>query len=138
MANSNAGEARKILIIDDEPNVVAYLEMVLQDEGYQTVSAANGREGFEKARQERPDLVCLDINMPEESGVRFYRNVKGDPDLADVPVLIVTAVTGLGGNPEPFRKFLSTRKQIPAPEGFFPKPIDRDEFLEKVRELLPN
>lgn len=134
---SNAGEPRKILIVDDEPNIVTYLEMLLQDEGYQTVSASNGKEGFQMAKQEHPDLVCLDITMPEESGVRFYRNFKGESDLADTPVLIVTAVTGFGGDPEPFRQFLSTRTQIPEPEGFFSKPIDRDAFLEKVRELVP-
>jgi CheY-like chemotaxis protein len=138
MAKPSAGEPRKILIVDDEPNIVTYLEMLLQDEGFSTVSAANGREGFEKARQEKPDLICLDITMPEESGVRFYRNVKEDPDLTDIPVLIVTAVTGFGGDPKPFRQFLSTRKQIPEPEGFFSKPIDRDAFLDKVREVLPN
>jgi CheY-like chemotaxis protein len=82
--------------------------------------------------------VCLDITMPEESGVRFYRNVKNEPDLAETPVLIVTAVTGFGGDPEPFRQFMSTRTQFPEPEGFFSKPIDRDAFIEKVRELLPN
>lgn len=112
--------------------------MLLQDEGYQTVAAANGKEGFAKAKQEHPDLICLDITMPEESGVRFYRNVKDEPDLSATPVLIVTAVTGFGGDPEPFRQFLSSRKQIPEPEGFFSKPIDRDAFLEKVREVLPN
>jgi CheY-like chemotaxis protein len=127
---------RKVLILDDEPDVISYLEMLLQDAGYATITASNGREGFQKAQQEKPDLICLDITMPEESGVRFYRNVKNDPALAGVPVLVVTAVTGLGGNPEPFRQFLSTRKQVPPPEGFFPKPIDREAFLQKVHELL--
>ena len=103
--------------MDDEPHVVAYLEMLLQDQGYATVSAANGREGMEKAKEQAPDLICLDITMPEESGVRFYRNLKEDPELAPIPVLVVTAVTGLGGDPEPFRNFLNTRKHIPPPGG---------------------
>ncbi len=138
MSPSQEGEPRKILIVDDEPNIVTYLEMLLQDEGFKTVSAANGKEGFTKAKEEHPDLVCLDITMPEESGMRFYLNFKEEPDLADTPVLIVTAVTGFGGDPEPFRQFMSTRSQFPEPEGFFSKPIDRDAFLERVRELLPN
>ena len=74
--------------------------------------------------------------MPEESGVRMYRNLKGDPDLADILVVVVTAVTGLGGDPEPFRNFLSTRKHLPPPEAFFSKPIDREEFVQKVGEVL--
>jgi CheY-like chemotaxis protein len=130
------GERRMVLVVDDEPHVVAYLEMLLQDQGYQTMSAADGREGLEKVRAHKPDLICLDITMPEESGVRMYRNLREDPDLAGIPVVVVTAVTGLGGDPQPLRKFLSTRRHIPPPEGFFSKPIDRQEFIEKVQEIL--
>jgi CheY-like chemotaxis protein len=130
------GDRRTVLVVDDEPHVVAYLEMLLQDQGYATVSAADGREGLEKTKAHKPDLICLDITMPEESGVRMYRNLKEDPDLAHVPVVVVTAVTGLGGDPEPFRSFLSTRKHLPPPEGFFSKPIEREEFLRKVSEIL--
>lgn len=134
MAKEHGG--RVVLIVDDEPHVVAYLEMLLEDHGHATVSAGDGREGLEKARAERPDLICLDITMPEESGVRMYRNLKEDPDLAAIPVIVVTAVTGLGGDPEPFRKFLSSRKSLRPPEGFFSKPIDREAFLRKVDEVL--
>jgi CheY-like chemotaxis protein len=133
---TETGEKRTILVVDDEPHVVAYLEMLLQDQGYATVSAPDGRQGLEKARAERPDLICLDITMPEESGVRMYRNLKEDPELASIPVLVVTAVTGLGGDPEPFRHFLNTRKSVPAPEAFFSKPIERETFLAKVEEVL--
>ena len=129
-------DRRTILVVDDEPHVVAYLEMLLQDHGYATVSAADGREGLEKAKSERPDLICLDITMPEESGVRMYRHLKEDPELAAIPVLVVTAVTGLGGDPEPFRKFLDTRKSVPPPEGFFSKPIEREKFMAKVDEIV--
>jgi CheY-like chemotaxis protein len=130
------GEKKTVLVVDDEPHVVAYLTMLLEDQGYATLSAADGREGLEQATAHVPDLICLDITMPEESGVRMYRNLKEDPRLASIPVLVVTAVTGLGGDPEPLRSFLSTRKSIPPPEGFFSKPIDRGEFLKKVGEVL--
>ena len=59
------------------------------------------REGLAKARAHAPDLICLDITMPEESGVRMYRNLKGDPDLADIPVVVVTAVTVLAATRSP-------------------------------------
>jgi CheY-like chemotaxis protein len=127
---------KKILVIDDESSVLAYLETLLQDNGYETACAENGRTGFEKARSEKPDLVCLDITMPEESGIRFYRNLKDDPELASTPVVIVTAVTSDGGDPEPFKKFISTRKQVPPPEAFFSKPIDQKEFLDTVAKVL--
>ncbi len=125
-----------VLVIDDEPSVVTYLETLLRDNGYDTCSAENGRTGFEKVKQERPDLVCLDITMPEESGIRFYRDLKDDPELKGTPVIIVTAVTGFGGDPEPFKHFISTRKHVPPPEGFLAKPIDQQEFLATVARVL--
>jgi CheY-like chemotaxis protein len=127
---------KRVLVIDDEPSVVTYLETLLQDNGYETSSAENGRTGFERAKSEKPDLVCLDITMPEQSGIRFYRDLKDDAELAHTPVIIVTAVTGLGGDPEPFRRFISTRKHVPAPEGFLSKPIDQQEFLAMVARVL--
>ncbi len=81
-------------------------------------------------------MVTLDISMPETSGVRFYRNLKEDPELAKIPVVIVTAVTGKGGDPEGFKKFISTRRQVPAPEGFIAKPIEPEELLSTIRDLL--
>jgi len=136
MATSDTTGKRTILVVDDEPDVVTYLEMVLNDAGFETVSAVNGREGFTKAQSARPDLICLDITMPEESGIRCYRNLRADDALKDVPVVLVTAVTGYGGDPEPFKQFMSTRDQVPPPDGFFSKPIDREAFIAKINELL--
>jgi CheY-like chemotaxis protein len=129
-------ETKKILVVDDEPDIRSYLEMVLKDEGYDTISAENGREGFEKAQSDKPDLICLDITMPEESGIRCYRNLRQHDELKSVPVVIVTAVTGVGGDPDPFEQFISSRPQVPAPDGFFSKPIEREAFLGKLAELL--
>jgi CheY-like chemotaxis protein len=127
---------KRVLVIDDEPSVVTYLVTLLGDNGYDTICAENGRTGIEKARRDRPDLVCLDITMPEGTGIRFYRELKGDPALAATPVIIVTAVTGLGGDPEPVKHFLDTRKHLPPPEAFLAKPIDRQEFLDTVAGVL--
>lgn len=135
--NAETMQARKrILILDDEPHVVTYLEKLLENNGYDTISATNGKEGMEKVKSDKPDLICLDITMPEQSGIRFYRNLKDDPELRAIPVVVVTAVTYYGSDPEPFRRFLSTRKQVPPPDGFFSKPIDREEFLSTVNRLL--
>ena len=134
---SSAQTARKkILIIDDEEHLVRYLETLLQDHGYDTVCAANGNEGLARARETRPDLVCLDITMPEKSGIRFYRELKEDPQTAATPVVVVTAVTGYGGDPRPFQEFLGKRRQVPPPEEFISKPIERKSFLETVARIL--
>ncbi|MBI5489069.1 MAG: response regulator [Deltaproteobacteria bacterium] len=129
-------EPKKVLVVDDEPDVVTYLETLLRDNGYATIAAADGKEGMEKLRREHPDLVCLDITMPVESGIRFYRDLRCDPELGRTPVIVVTAVTGYGADPAPFRNFLGTRRQFPPPEGFFSKPIDRDKFLAAVKNVL--
>ncbi len=129
-------DKKKVLVLDDEPHVVTYLQTLLQDNGYETVSASNGREGMEKVKSEKVDLICLDISMPEESGVRFYRNLKDDSKWSATPVVVITAVTGYGGDSEPFKQFISTRKQVPPPEAFLSKPIDKQEFLDTIARLL--
>jgi len=133
--NANTS-AKKILIVDDEPSIVTYLETLFQDNGYATVSATGGEAGLETLKREHPDLVTLDITMPEKSGVRLYRDMKEAPDLSRIPVVVVTAVTGKGGDPREFQKFISSRKQVPPPEGFIPKPIDQEELLATVAKLL--
>jgi len=127
---------KKILVLDDEPDVVTYLETLLRDNGYETVSARNGREGMDLIRIKHPDLVTLDISMPESSGTRFYKELKSDPNLSGIPVVVVTAVSGEDGDPYGFRDIISNRQQVPAPEGYFPKPINKDEFLKVIRKLL--
>lgn len=127
---------KRILVVDDEPDVLSYLEMLLRDAGYETLTAQDGTAALELAREEKPDLVTLDVSMPKASGTRFYKEVKTDPALASIPVIVVTAVTGYGGDPRGYEKFLSRRSLVPPPEGFFPKPIDRGAFLEAVGKLL--
>lgn len=133
---SDNRQPKKILIVDDEPAVVSYLEMLLHDSGYETVSAPDGLTGLEAFRRDKPDLVTLDISMPEASGTRFYREVRSDPESRAVPIIIITAVTGYAGDKYGYEKFLNQIKLVPPPDGFFPKPIDRDEVIAKVDELL--
>jgi CheY-like chemotaxis protein len=138
MADANA--KKKILVLDDEPDVVTYLVSLLEDNDYVVVSAANGNEGLSKARSERPDLITLDISMPEKSGIRFYRELRADKNLKDIPIVIVTGVTSThdGGSGDDFKRFLDKQKHVPPPEGFIMKPIEKDEFLGTVKKLLRN
>jgi DNA-binding response OmpR family regulator len=123
-------DGKKILIVDDEPDVAAYLAAFLKDNGFVVRTAADGRMGMEQVRAERPDLITLDINMPEESGVRMYRHLQEDSDLKDIPVFIVT---GISSN---FKGFIETRRQVSPPVGYFEKPIDRVQLLAKAKEVL--
>ena len=130
------GDKKKILVIDDEPDERLYLSTLLQDNGYITDMAGDGNEGMARAKAYPPDLITLDITMPEKSGVKFYREIRRDPKLGKIPIVVVTGVTGLGGNPEEFHKFLSTRKETPPPDGFISKPVDREKLLTTIRKLL--
>jgi CheY-like chemotaxis protein len=133
---TTSGTTRRILVLDDEPDVVTYLEMLLRDNGYDTVSASNGRAGMDIVRHEKPDLVTLDISMPEGSGTVFYKQLKTDPELASIPVVIVTAITAQDGDPYGFKDVMCNRQQVPAPEGYLPKPIDKDEFVNIIHRIL--
>ncbi len=123
-------EKKTILIVDDEQDVRTFLKSLLADHGYATLEATNGAEGMNLAREATPDLITLDITMPEQSGVKSYRQLKDDADLAKIPVVIITAVG------DPMEHFLKTRKQVPNPEGFMAKPIDQDKLLKMIADLL--
>ena len=119
-----------ILIIDDEPDLVTYLKALFEDNGYATLSATGGSAGLEMAKKNAPHLICLDISMPAPSGVRVYRELRDDPSLADIPVVMVTGV------PHQFKQFISRRRQVPPPDGYVAKPFDPDELLAVVNRLL--
>ena len=133
---ANGAAKKRILVVDDEPDVVTYLTTLLQDNGYMTDSARDGNQAMDQVKQNKPDLITLDISMPEKSGIKFYRELRGDPELSSIPVVVVTAVTGYGGKPEEFQKFLETRKQIPPPDGFVAKPIEQDELLSIIKKHI--
>jgi CheY-like chemotaxis protein len=122
-------EQKRILIIDDEEDIRTYLSTLLADQGFQTVVAKDGAEAMKILQQEVPDLITLDISMPEKSGVKFFREIKTDDRWKGIPVVIVTGVS------EDFRNFISSRHQIPPPEGFVSKPISPDEILDLIRTL---
>jgi len=123
-------EKKKILVVDDEQDILTYLTTLLQDNGYDTISAEDGISGFDLAGSEKPDLITLDITMPEQSGVRTYRQYKEDPELKDTPVIIITAI---GDN---MKSFLKKLKGFTEPDGFMTKPIDEGALLKMVSDLI--
>jgi len=125
-------EKKMVLIVEDEPDVGTFLKTLLEDNGYEALVAENGREGFEHASSRKPALITLDITMPEESGLRMYRDLQADANLAKIPVVIVTGVS-----PE-LKGFMDHRKQVRPPDAYFEKPVNRDEFLATVARLTKN
>ena len=126
----------RILVVDDEPDVCAYLTRLFRDNGYEASSAADGVEALEVVRRQRPDLITLDLSMPNKSGVGFYREIKSAPEYGGIPVVFVTAVTGPGGDSAATERFYSTRRQVPPPDGFVAKPVEPEAMLQLVKKLL--
>ena len=122
--------AKKILVIEDREDEQSYIMTFLEDNGYETMGASNGREGMEIARKENPDLITLDMSMPEKSGIKTLKDLQEDPVTENTPVIIITGVT------EDLKRFLEGRKQVVPPAGYIFKPIETDELLKMVQRLL--
>lgn len=125
--------AKKILVIDDEPDVVRYLTSVLEDNGYNVISATDSVTGLEMAEQHSPDLICLDIMMPKKSGIAIYRSIKDKDKTSKIPVIILTGIEK--GDSFDFHTWVGDDK-IPPPEQFLEKPIQVAGFLESVANAI--
>lgn len=120
----------KILVVEDESDIVTYLTTLFEDHGYSTCSACDGAEGLHKAISEKPDLITLDISMPEKSGVKLLTELQSHQKTEAIPIIIVTGVT-----PE-FKRFIQSRKQVKPFAGYIEKPIDREKILQLIKDTL--
>jgi len=119
---------RKILVIDDEPDMVTFISVILEDNGAEVIKAFNGDEAIEIARREMPDLMTLDLSMPGKSGIEVFEELRSIPELKQIPVCIIT------GKPE-LRKLIYDRHVTP-PEGYLDKPVREDDLLLNLRKIL--
>jgi len=128
MKNSTTSPQTKlILVADDEPDIVTIVEMILRSQGYDVLKAANGLEALELAERHSPDLILLDIMMPDMDGWEVLRLLRVDPSTSEIPVAMISAKTG------------SRAKITSMQEGavdYITKPFDSQELLSKVREIL--
>lgn len=124
--------SKKILIIDDEPDVNIYLEAVLKSNGYDTYSINEVENAMDKVREIHPKLICLDIMMPKETGISFYSKLRKDKKFSKIPVIVISGVV----ESEKFNihSFVSD-KTIPEPECYMEKPINVEKFIKKVKQL---
>lgn len=132
--------AHRILVVEDDPDVVLFLTTLLQDHGYRTLSATNGLEGWMAVQKERPDLVLLDLMMPQKSGISLLTDIKKDETLRDIPVIMVTGISAETGiELESFLKRGSdeTARSMPfKPDGYIEKPVDPDRLIALIKEVL--
>ncbi|MDT3671064.1 MAG: response regulator [Aromatoleum sp.] len=118
----------RILIAEDHPPSLELMRYLLGAHGYATRSATNGREAIDLARQERPDLVICDLQMPDVDGFAVVRELKQDRDLRSVPLLAVTAFSMLGDREDVLRAGF---------DGYFSKPIEPENFVAAIEQFLP-
>lgn len=119
--------SKKILIVDDERDLIETLTFRLEASGYEVVSAYNGREGLDKAREHAPDLILLDIMMPEMDGYKVCKELRQDIKCKDIPVVMVTA------------KGQDTDRDMgieAGANGYLTKPFEANQLLDKIKELL--
>jgi CheY-like chemotaxis protein len=140
--------SKRILIIDDEPDIVTFLSAVLEENGYSSMSAQDGVEGLETLRREKPDLVLLDLMMPKKSGITMFQELRKDPELGQIPVVVVTGVSEVTGvdfrnfmYKQPLKdekKFVETTglTKYTIPDGYVEKPIDPDELMKAIKKAL--
>jgi CheY-like chemotaxis protein len=127
---------KKVLIVDDELDVRIYVRTLFETNGFATVVTRNGIEGLQKTKELLPDLIILDVMMPEAGGVTMYRELKSDQQLKSIPVIMLTGV----GEKSFFHylKMLNVKYKdpIPQPDAYMEKPLDHEKLLRIARRIL--
>jgi DNA-binding response OmpR family regulator len=117
----------RILVVDDEPDLIAVLRMGLQMEGFEVLEAADGAEGLRRAREDKPDLVVLDLMLPKMDGYQVCRSLKFDPRYKNLPILILSARPG-----DQDRRLALEM----GADDFIRKPYDLKDLVSRIRGRL--
>jgi two-component system phosphate regulon response regulator PhoB len=128
--------AKKVLNVEDDADTRTFVSTVLEENGYIPIMAIDGAEGMKKVKEERPDLIILDILMPRESGIKMYHELKLDPNLKDIPVVMLSGVSK--------RTFLRSQaaltefgdETVPEPQAYLEKPVEPEDLAETLKKIL--
>lgn len=127
---------KKVLIVDDDPDVRLFSATVVEESGYTPFEAANGEEALQMMRAEKPDLVILDVLMPRQSGVRLYRQLKTDAELRDVRVIVLSGIakTSFLKSQQALAEF--GQGAVPEPDFYLEKPVDAETLAETILKAI--
>ena len=114
---------KHVLVVDDEQDIVEFLTQLLEDNGYEVTSANDGLAAMNLVQEKKPDVILLDLQMPEETGTGLYRKLHNKKEYKDIPVVVIS---GLAGN------YLAVGKSVPVID----KPPDQEEVLRQVAKAL--
>jgi CheY-like chemotaxis protein len=133
---SKAMEPKRVLIVDDELDMRMFISTLFKTSGYTAVAAKNGTEGIQKARENPPDLIILDVMMPGEGGVYMYKELRTDQNLKQTPVIMLSAIAKKTFTH--YLKMLNARLNgaIPYPEAYMEKPPEAEELLKLAERFL--
>ena len=121
-------DAKRVVCIEDEPEMIDLVRLILGRKGFDVIGANGGVEGLETVKREQPDLVLLDLMMPDMDGWEVYQQMKADPALRDIPVVVVTAKA------QSIDKVLGLH--IAKVDDYITKPFGPQELLESVEKIL--
>jgi CheY-like chemotaxis protein len=128
-------EEKTILVVDDEPDIVIFLKTLLEDEGFQVVTANDGDEALLRVREKKPDFISLDLVMPKKSGIRFFYELRKNKEWSKIPVVVVTA----HARDEGVRKEMAdlfAGKTISGPQVYLEKPVKPQDYVNMVKREL--
>jgi twitching motility two-component system response regulator PilH len=125
-----------VLVVDDDPDVVAFNVTIVEECGHTAIVAKNGEEGLEILKKQKPDLILLDVLMPRQSGIRLYRHLKTDKSLDRIPIIMLSAIAK--------KTFLRSQKaltefggeKIPEPKVYLEKPVEPEELTDIIKSIL--
>ncbi len=124
----NSAIVKKILCIEDEPEMIDLIRLILSRRGYEVYGAVGGEEGIKMTRELRPDLVLLDLMMPDMDGWEVYQQIKAEASLRDIPVIVVTAKA------QNIDKVLGLH--IAKVDDYIAKPFGPQELMDSVDKVL--
>ncbi|MBU2252193.1 MAG: response regulator [Proteobacteria bacterium] len=124
--------AKRILIIDDDPDLVEAISMILKSKHYEVIVAYGGVEGLEKTKTEKPDLIVLDVMMPDKDGYTVCKELKADPVLCEIPVLLLTAVVSHIST----TRYSHQMGMETEADDYMDKPVEPVELVKRVEALL--
>jgi two-component system phosphate regulon response regulator PhoB len=127
---------KTVLSVDDEDHVRDFVSTVLEENGYTPVLATNGEEAMEIIRQDRPDLIIMDILMPKQSGIRLYRELKTSESFKDIPVIIYSGVAKRTALRAQTAQTETRGEGVPGPDAYLEKPVTPERLAATVRKVL--
>ena len=124
--------AKKILLVDDDPDLVNAVRMILEAKNYEVAAAYGGVEGLQKARTENPDLIVMDVMMPDKDGYAACKELKSDPQLSRIPVLLLTAVVSHIST----TRFTQQMGLETEADDYIDKPVEPEVLVKRIETLL--